>query len=76
MFSKKNKAEIVLPIQGMHCPMCTGRMQKAFLENKGVLEVTVSLENQSATILYNADKVSPAQLREIVTNTGYTVPEE
>ena len=72
LFGKKNKEEIQLKIEGMHCGMCVSRMQKAFMGQKGVLQATISLEDHSAQIVYDADKITPEQLRQAVADTGYT----
>lgn len=71
LFGKKQKEELVLRIEGMHCAMCVSRMQKAFLNAKGVEQAQVSLEDGNAKLVYDAGKITPEQLRQIVTDTGY-----
>ncbi len=72
MFGKKEWKEAVLHIEGMHCNMCSSRMQKAFLDAKGVKEAQVDLESKTAKVVYDAGKLSEDDLKKIVTETGYT----
>ena len=51
--------------------MCSARMQKAFLDAKGVLKAEVSLSDKCADIVYDAGKISAEDLKNIVTETGY-----
>lgn len=71
LFGKKDRQELTIRINGMHCGMCTSRMQKAFLDAKGVLKAEVTLEPGNAKIVYDAEKITPEKLRQIVTDTGY-----
>lgn len=72
MFGKKDWKETVIHIEGMHCAMCSSRMQKAFEGAKGVREAEVDLENKSARVVYDAGKLTEDELKKIVTETGYT----
>lgn len=73
MFGKKDRKEITIRIEGMHCGMCTARMQKAFLAMKGVKEADVNLDTKSARIVYDAGKVTEDDLKKTVEETGYSV---
>lgn len=72
MFGKKDFKEAVIHIEGMHCGMCSARMQKAFLAAKGVKEAEVNLDTKSARVVYDAGKLSEDDLKQLVTDTGYT----
>ncbi len=72
MFGKKDWKETLLHIEGMHCAMCSSRMQKAFESAKGVREAEVDLESKSARVVYDAGKLTEDDLKKIVTETGYT----
>ena len=63
--------EITIRIEGMHCNMCTARMQKAFLAMNGVAEAEVNLEDKCARIVFDADKVTENDLRKTVSDTGF-----
>jgi Cu+-exporting ATPase len=63
----------VLKIKGMMCAHCTSRVQKALQSVDGVEKVTISLEEQTATVI--TDEVAREQLIEAVTDAGYEVVE-
>ena len=63
-----------LNIEGMMCGHCTGRVEKALKETRGVLSVSVSLENKCATVEVK-DKVKPEALKKAVEAQGYAVTE-
>ena len=52
--------------------MCSSRMRKAFEDAKGVREAEVDLENKSARVVFDADKLTEEDLKTIVRETGYT----
>ena len=56
----------------MMCGHCTGRVQKALEETKGVSAVTMSLENKTATVEL-AEDVADEVLTAAVTEAGYEV---
>lgn len=59
-----------LKIEGMMCPHCSARVEKALLAIPGVESVTISLENKTAVITGNP---APTACRKAVTDAGYTV---
>ena len=69
MLFAKNKT-YVISIEGMMCQHCVAHVQKALEGVKGVKNVNVSLESNSATVEANA---KAQQLSEAVANAGYTV---
>ncbi len=71
LFGKKEKTQITLKIEGMHCEMCSSRMQKAFLNAKGVYDAEVDLENKCARVTYDAGKLKEEDLKNIIRETGY-----
>ncbi len=71
MFGKKDWKEAVIHIEGMHCAMCTARMQKAFEANKHVKEAKVDLDSKSAAVTYDGSQLTEDDLKKIVTETGY-----
>lgn len=74
MFSKKDIKEVTFRIDGMHCEMCTKRMRSAFCDTKGVIDAQVSLSDGagSAIVKYDANKLSPQELKNKIIETGYT----
>ena len=74
-YSKQNKEatmKYLLKIEGMMCGHCTGRVQKALSETRGVTSVAVSLEDKSATVEAK-DRVKVDTLKKAVETAGYTV---
>lgn len=71
MFGKKDWKEAVIHIEGMHCGMCSARMQKAFLAAKGVKEAEVDLEAKTARVVYDGGKLTEDNLKQLVKDTGY-----
>ncbi|PRE09370.1 heavy metal translocating P-type ATPase [Burkholderia multivorans] len=61
---------IELRIDGMHCGGCTGRVQRALAGVPGVVDATVDLERQAATITAR-ETVEPARLVDAVGAAGY-----
>ena len=62
----------VMTIEGMMCGHCTARVQKALEAVGGVTEVSVSLENKTATVVCEGE-VSDEMLTAAVTDAGYEV---
>ncbi|KGM51779.1 metal ABC transporter ATPase [Lysobacter concretionis Ko07 = DSM 16239] len=65
-----------LAIEGMTCASCAGRVEKALAAVPGVLEVTVNLATERATVR-TAGGTDPAALVAAVTQAGYaaTLPQ-
>ena len=72
--NKEATMKYLLKIEGMMCAHCTGRVEKALSSTRGVLAVSVSLEDKCATVEAK-DKVKPEALKKAVEAQGYTVSE-
>ncbi len=68
-------AEVSLGVSGMTCASCVMRVEKALNKVDGVLEATVNLATERATIKYLPDMVSVGQLKAAVRETGYEILE-
>lgn len=66
--------KITLPISGMTCASCVKRVQSALSQVKGVIKAEVNFATEKATIEYLAG-LSIRELRRVVEEAGYTVPE-
>ncbi|MDH5719748.1 MAG: cation transporter [Spirochaetia bacterium] len=66
--NKKQK----LAIAGMTCNHCAIAVEKAFLAVEGVESAEVNLDQKSALIVYDADKVSAEKLTAALNETNYT----
>ena len=60
-----------LPLLGMHCASCAGRIEKALNKAEGVESCSVNYATTRATVHYDADKTNPVALREVVQKAGY-----
>lgn len=60
---------IVLDVEGMMCQKCVAHVKKALEGVKGVKNVEVNLEQNTATVTYTGKK--PEALAAAVTEEGY-----
>ncbi|MBL26117.1 MAG: copper-translocating P-type ATPase [Rhodospirillaceae bacterium] len=63
-----------LPVEGMHCASCVGRVEKALKTAEGVVDASVNLASEKATITYLPTVTDPSRLAEAVRAAGYDVP--
>ena len=59
-----------IPVTGMHCAACVGRVQHA-VEGEGVSSAVVNLMTNSATVTYDPAVATPDALVERIKSTGY-----
>ena len=60
----------------MTCAACVGRVERALNKTDGVLDASVNLATERASVRYLPASVSPTELKSAVVNAGYDVPEE
>ncbi|MBR3196746.1 MAG: cation transporter [Clostridia bacterium] len=65
--------QITLHVNGMMCPMCKARVEKALAAVEGVQNVEVSLEEKTAAVCGEA--LDAAVLKNAVINAGYEIAE-
>lgn len=65
-----------LKITGMSCASCVNHVEKALQKVPGVQEVRVNLATANATVVYDAQQSSHAELVQAVEHAGYGVEEE
>src|SRR5215204_4204642 len=63
-------------VTGMTCASCVGRVERALEKVPGVLEASVNLANQRATVEYLAGEVEPRDLEMAIEGAGYGVVRE
>jgi Cu+-exporting ATPase len=63
--------DVTLEIEGMSCASCVGRVDRALAAADGVLDVSVNLATETATIHYAAKATDVATLIKIATDSGY-----
>ena len=71
-----SSATVTIRVEGMHCGGCASSVEKKLTATKGVQEVSVSFEKKEAWVKYDDQKVTVAQLREVINSTGYKAIEE
>lgn len=69
------KILVVTPTPQMHCNNCEVKIKKNLRFEKGVKDIVTSLDDQTVTIKYDADKTSPALLLKAFEKFGYTAQE-
>jgi len=66
---------VILNIGGMSCATCAQTIEKALNEAEGVSKASVNLASEKATVEYNPEQISLAELKKIVRDVGYEVIE-
>ncbi|GEM86007.1 heavy metal translocating P-type ATPase [Meiothermus granaticius] len=64
--------ELQIGVQGMTCAACVSRVERGLKKVEGVEAANVNLATERATVAYDPEKTSPAQLLEKVKEVGYT----
>jgi copper chaperone CopZ len=67
----KQKKEIQLKVTGMSCTGCSNRCQRSLLDLNGIRKADVSYEKGAATIEYNPDSISEAQIIQRISEIGF-----
>ena len=62
---------IEIPVTGMTCAACQGRVQRTLNRTPGVHEATVNLMTNSATVSFDPSVVAASALVERIRTTGY-----
>ena len=60
-----------IPVSGMTCAACSGRVQRQLERTPGVTRANVNLMTGEATVGYDPDTVSPEHLVHTIRETGY-----
>ncbi|MHB9133592.1 MAG: heavy metal translocating P-type ATPase [Armatimonadota bacterium] len=63
-------------VEGMTCASCVARIEKVLRRAPGVVDVSVNLATNRATVSYLGGIVTPAELHQVVRDIGYPVPVE
>jgi Cu+-exporting ATPase len=68
--------ETTFGVTGMTCASCVGRVEGVLEKVPGVLEASVNLANERATVEYLAGEVEPSDLEKAIEGAGYGVVRE
>jgi len=63
--------KVVIPVSGMTCAACQGRVQRTLARTPGVEDAAVNLMMGNATVTYDPAAVTPDSLVETIRATGY-----
>lgn len=69
------RTHVVLPIEGMTCATCAGRVEKALRSLPGV-EATVNLTAERADVHFDPMRLAHSELGEAIVRAGYDVSSE
>ena len=69
-------AEASFGVTGMTCANCSSRVERKLSKTKGVLDASVNLATERATVRYLPESVSVTELYGVVEDTGYGVLKE
>lgn len=70
--AKDIKTLVITPNPQMHCESCENKIKNALRFEKGVKEITTSIEQQTITVKYDADKISESSIVEALAKANYT----
>lgn len=65
------KQEITLDIKGMTCASCVNRIEKVLKKDDGVMNASVNLATEKASVEFESDKTNTQKLIEAVAKAGY-----
>ncbi|HWS80850.1 MAG TPA: heavy metal translocating P-type ATPase [Rubrobacter sp.] len=68
---KGQLVRVEIPVTGMTCAGCVGRVERAIEKVPGVLEANVNLASEKATVRYVAGEVERRELQRAVEGAGY-----
>ena len=67
----KNIRKLNLPVEGMTCAACVGFVENAFRSVPGVMEASVNLGTEKASLEFDTSEVTVDQIKEAVSGAGY-----
>lgn len=66
---------ITLPVEGMTCASCSARIERQLDKLSGVTKAAVNLASETADVTFEADALTPADIKSAIEATGFHVPE-
>src|SRR5687768_2892780 len=63
--------KLVIPVSGMTCAACQGRVQRTLAKTPGVVDANVNLMMGNATVAYDPATTTPDTLISAIRATGY-----
>jgi Cu+-exporting ATPase len=62
---------IRFPVEGMTCASCVNRIERYLRKSDGVIEATVNLATETASVRYDSARITPTGLGQAVEAAGY-----
>lgn len=66
--------KVTIDVLGMTCAACSARVERAIKKLEGVIDSSVNLLAQNATVEFDKDKLSVDDIVKTIEKTGYEVP--
>lgn len=67
------KTTNTFPVINMKCAGCASSIESILKSQNGVEEVSINLEGATATVEYNTELITKAQLKAAVQSIGYDI---
>ncbi len=67
----KNIKKLNLPVEGMTCAACVGFVENALQSVPGMVDASVNLGTEKASVEFDSDEVTVEQIQEAVSGAGY-----
>lgn len=64
--------EATMYVSGMSCSGCASKVEKALTDLEGVDQVTVDLDDNEVTVIFEDGKITIEDLEKAVDSAGYT----
>lgn len=74
-YAQKKTDKTVLYTVSMHCKSCKAKIERDIAFEKGVKQVTASLDEKLVTVKYDETKTTPEKIAEAIRKLGYEVSE-
>ena len=68
-----SESRLTLPVDGMTCAACAGRVERGLAQAYGVAGATVNFATGEASVTFDPDATTPRQLADAIQATGYEV---
>ena len=69
--TRPDAEQVVIPVSGMTCAACQGRVQRTLQKTPGVVDANVNLMMHNATVAFDPAATSAEALVEAIRSTGY-----
>ena len=71
VIAPKISHEVTIPIGGMSCASCTGKVEKGIGQLAGVSEVVVNLATEKARVSYDSKVVKLSEIKQVIGDLGF-----